>query len=142
MNGPTSNLRLIVVIATAAVLLIVLFVATGGGFPSVGSPASTPRAVPQAEAPTGKAVSGTVTPHVAHLTGHTWRFTYTVHNTGTVPIAGLQLNGPSANLFHIISPHGWTYYGSGTCSGAAPGVLIYWSTGSGGHTTIPPRASA
>jgi hypothetical protein len=76
------------------------------------------------------------------MSGHTWRFVYVVRNIGSVPIAGLQLNGPAANLFHIANPPGWTYYGSGTCSHSAPGVLIYWSTGATAKTMIAPHKSA
>lgn len=78
---------------------------------------------------------------VQHLSGHTYKFQYTVHDTGSTPIAGFQINGPKANLFHLAGP-GWHPFGSGVCNGNNPNLLVYWSTTTGAANQISPGKTA
>ena len=143
MTEPLQNKqRLIVVAVLAGAILLALVLASGGGTSLPGSGSSEPTAaVPTAvistatAAPAENPVQGLVTVSYKHLKGHTWRFLYTVRNTGKTAIAGFQLNGPRANLFHI-KGSGWNYFGSGVCGGNNPGLLIYWSTNSAAPDVI------
>ncbi|HZU12426.1 MAG TPA: hypothetical protein VFB58_06270 [Chloroflexota bacterium] len=138
-----STRRLIVVALIAAAVLFGLVIAMGGV--TITSPSSiavvtvlpTPKTAPPTTQPTGQ-VKGRVTLSVQRLAAGTWRFRYTVHDTGTLPIAGFQVNGPTANLYHIVNP-GWIFFGSGVCGQKHPGLLIYWSTNS---TPIEPGKAA
>lgn len=139
------NRRLLASLIIPAAILIGLLLATGqslfGGGSSQPPPPPTvhiPAAAPTATVATG-AVQGVVTVDVRRLGGNTYRFMYTVHDIGTTPIAGFQVNGAAANLYAIAGPRGWTPFGSGVCGGRYPGVLIYWSTGSGSASVIRPR---
>jgi len=140
----SGNPRLIAIALLAGLILLALVIATGGGFSSPASSPPPPPAAPVAQAPTvpaGGHMRGTVTLSVHHLNGRTWRFQYTVRNTGTVPIAGFEINAPRSNLFHITGEGGWGYYGEGVCAGHYPGVLIYWSTGVTGPSLIEPKGT-
>lgn len=77
---------------------------------------------------------------VKHLSGHTYRFTYTVHDLGKTPIAGFQINGDKANLFHLVNS-GWGPFGSGVCNGNHPNLLVYWSTSATANNQIKPGGS-
>lgn len=135
------NGRLLAIALLALVMLAALVIATGGGLSSPGSSPS-PVASPVAEVPTappGGRVQGSVTVTMQHLGGSAWRFVYTARNIGNVPIAGLQLNAPRSNLFHVHGKSGWSYFGSGVCGGKFPGMLIYWSTGSTSPDVIGPK---
>ncbi len=137
-----ANARWIIIPLLATATLVALFLATGGGgqgsSPSAPAPAP-PTAVPtKTPAPAGQ-IRAAVTVKFRRLASHTWRFNYRIENIGTVPLAGFELSGPTANLFHISGRPGWAYYGSGVCGQKHPGVLIYWSTGATSGRTIPPR---
>lgn len=147
-EGMPSARRLIVVALIAAALLLALVIAMGGTtLPSPTSGAITtpptsapaPTSAPQTQ-PAG-AVKGTVTATAQHLSGHTWRFRYVVHNTGKVPIAGFEINTATSNLFNIKGP-AWNVFGSGVCKGNNPGLLVYWSTNSGATDHIAPDGTA
>jgi hypothetical protein len=125
----------------AIAVLIGLYIATGGSLPSLGlgsSTGATP-APPAVGSPTSSgSIKGTLTVSATKLKGSLWRFAYTIHNTGTVPIAGLQLSGAPTNLTAISSRTQWNFYGAGVCHNSAPGILIYWSTGSSSPTVVKP----
>lgn len=131
MRGASSR-RTVLAAVFAGVILIGLVLATGGGFSTSTSPQSPPPPPPPKQSGTPTPMRGTVRLAVRHLTGHTYSFTYTVHNAGKLPVAGFQLNGQGANLFHVRGPSGWLAFGNGVCAGKYPGVLVYWSTGRGG----------
>lgn len=130
-NLPSTR-RLIVVALIAAAILLALVVAMGGV--TVTNPSSvpvitvlpSPKGVAITATPAGQ-VKGTVSVSARRIGAGTWRFRYTVKDTGRLPIAGFQINGPTANLYHIVNP-GWIYFGSGVCGQKHPGLLIYWST--------------
>lgn len=140
----STNPRLVAIALLAGLILLALVVATGGGFPGQGTSGPPPPPVAQEPptVPAGGQMHGAVTISLHHLGGHTWRFLYVVRNTGSVPIAGFQINAPRSNLFHITGMSGWSYYGSGVCGGNYQGVLIYWSTGPVGPTPIAPKGNA
>ncbi|HZS94212.1 MAG TPA: hypothetical protein VFA78_05400, partial [Chloroflexota bacterium] len=123
------NVRNLVAVVLALVILAGIVWATGGTR-SYGTPAPTPTVAPVAE-PTATTpaarIQGDVTVNVAHLSGHTLRFRYRVRDVGSTPIAGFQLSGGPANLFHIVTPPGWGYMGS-YCGQHQGGILIYWSS--------------
>jgi hypothetical protein len=132
MARRSSNARLIAIAVLAAVLLLALIVATGGGLsvPSTATPTSAPAAEGPTPGPASGQIKGTVSVQARQVSGHTWQFLYTVVDTGNTPIGGFQLNTPApANLFHISTVPGWTYFGAGVCGEKYSGVLIYWSTG-------------
>lgn len=122
------NIRNLVAVILALGILGGIVWATGGNR-RYGTAAPTPTVAPVAE-PTATtppaAIHGDVTVSVTHLSGHTLRFRYVVHDVGSSPIAGFQLSGNPANLFHIVTPTGWGYMGS-YCGQRQGGVLIYWS---------------
>lgn len=122
-----TNGRTIAVIVIACVLLLALVFATSGGLSSSSTPSAQPTSAPAVTVP----IKGSVSVRRRHLSGHTWEFSYTVHDTGTSPIAGFQINGQPANLFAVRAKPGWPVFGSGICHGKYPGVLVYWSTGAG-----------
>ncbi|MGI8825707.1 MAG: hypothetical protein ACR2JC_08685 [Chloroflexota bacterium] len=127
----TSNRRLIAVGLAAAAILIALVLATGGGFSGSNSPQTSPTSPPApTSARTAQDVSGVVSVQVRHVTQHGYSFVYIVDNRGRVPIAGFQINGGRANLFHVRGPRAWNAFGAGVCGGRYPNVLVYWSTGS------------
>jgi hypothetical protein len=139
---------LIAAIIIAAALLIAIVIGMGtvtfsspGNLSSVTvAPALAPSATggPAPTAPPARgAVKGAVTVSVTHLKGSTYRFTYTVHDTGKTPIAGFQINGPQANLFHLVNS-GWGVFGSGVCGGKHPDLLVYWSTSDAATNQIKP----
>jgi hypothetical protein len=137
--------RLIAAIVIAAALLVAIIIGMGTvTFSSPGNVASVtvPPAAPTAAATA--AVSGTVRGEVSaavtHLSGHTYRFVYTVRDVGTTPIAGFQLNGPKASLFKVTG-NGWHAFGSGICNGNNPDLLVYWSTRTGASNQIKPGQS-
>ena len=135
--------RLVAIALVAGAVLLALVIATGGAStgPSSSSAPPVPTAAPASptQAPATGPVKGTVQVQARHLRGSTWQFVYTVRNTGTVPIAGFQLNAPRSNLFNIRGKVDWTFFGGGVCGGPQPTVLIYWSTGAGPSKTIPPK---
>jgi len=147
-EGPTSvdPIRLIAVVAIAAGILIAIVIGMGtvtfsspNNVPSVtAEPAASPTAAPPAAA---GSVKGSVTVSVHHLSGHTYRFLYTVRDTGKTPIAGFQINGNQANLFNVKGP-GWNVFGNGICNGSNAGLLVYWSTNSAAPNRINPGKSA
>lgn len=134
-----DNARLIVIALLALALLVLMLWATGGGFSAAPAPTPTPAAV-TATAATA-VVQGAVSVRTRHLHGHTWQFSYLIRDTGTVPIAGFQLNGPTAYLFHLYQPHGWNVFGSGVCGHAVKGVLAYWSVNAASPDAIAPGRS-
>jgi hypothetical protein len=145
---PSNSRRLIAVAVIAGAVLLALVIATGGSLSGPGgSGAAPPTIVPPAVAPTaiplgaGGTIKGAVTVSAHHLKRHTWRFIYTVRDTGKLPIGGFQLNAPTSNLFHIANYRGWNFYGSGICRGSPNGLLIYWSTSATG-TVIKPKHTA
>lgn len=106
------------------------------------APATTgPTAAPPTAAPASGSVKGSVSVTVRRLSGHTYQFRYTIRDTGSTPIAGFQINGPRANLFHLVGP-GWHAFGSGVCNGNNPNLLVYWSTNAAAGNQIPPGKSA
>jgi hypothetical protein len=132
---------------------LLIAIVIGMGTVTFGSPGSvasvtvppalapTVTAQPAATAPPASgAVKGTVTVSVKHLKGHTYRFSYTVHDVGKTPIAGFQINGPQANLFHLVNS-GWGAFGSGVCGGNHPDLLVYWSTSDSANNLINPGKS-
>ena len=136
------NTRLIAIALLAGAILLALVLATGG---LQNSGSSAPALVPTSAQPTpvfSGEVHGIVTVRSEHLAGQTWRFVYTVRNTGTVPVGGFELSSPPANLFHLTGRSGWSYYGSGVCGGQHPGLLVYWSTGASGRAALAPRQTA
>lgn len=143
-NEPPSKRRLVVVAVIAAAILFAIVIATGRQTLSSpnNAPSVTQSAATAAPAPTSSvAVKGAVTVAVHHLKGHTWRFRYTVRATGKTPIAGFQLSGSTARLFHVVGP-AWNYYGTGLCKQIGPaGLLIYWSTNTAAGGLISPGKS-
>jgi len=142
------NRRLVAAAVLAVALLFGLIISTGGGIPGFGSSNNSPSNAPPvndattpAVAPVSGHVTGGVTVHATHLGGAIWRFLYTIHNRGNTPIAGFQINGPTANLFHRVSRQGWSSFGSGICGRRLPGILIYWSTTTSSPTIIAPKQS-
>jgi hypothetical protein len=137
-----GSARWIVIPLLAGAILIGLFLATGGGGQSSSSsaPAPTPTTAPTTlpPAPTGQ-IQALMSVRIRHVTAHTWSFNYRIQNTGRLPVAGFELNGPQANLFHIQGRASWAFYGSGVCKQQHPGVLIYWSVGAASLRTIPPK---
>lgn len=142
--------RLIAAIIIGAAILIAIIVGMGTvTFSSPGSvasvtvaPATTAPTKPTpTAAPATGSVKGSVAVAIRHLSGHTYQYRYTVRDTGTTPIAGFQINGPKANLFHLVS-HGWHAFGSGICNGNNPNLLVYWSTTAAAGNQIPPGKSA
>jgi hypothetical protein len=125
-------------------MLAALIVATGGGFSSSGgsAPATASPAAAQPTATSGSQIQGEVAVSAHHLQGDVWQFVYTVRNTGSEPIAGLQINAPRSNLYRVVRRPEWTDFGSGVCGGKYPGLLIYWSTGTTSTTTIAPHHAA
>jgi hypothetical protein len=138
------NPKLIVSALLPAVLLIVLVLATGTGDLFGGGGSSAPPSgsgtsgAPPPPSGTKEAVHGQVSVAAIHLSGHLWRFTYTIHDVGKTPIGGFQLNGPSANLSLVNGRAGWAIFGAGVCHGKFPNMLVYWSTGPGSATEIKP----
>ena len=149
MAKPAANNRRLMAAALLAVaLLLGLIVGTGGGIPGFGSSNTSPVNAPPvngattpAAAPVSGHVNSDVTVKATHLGGTVWRFLYTIHNRGSTPIAGFQINGPTANVFHRVSRQGWSSFGSGVCGRRLPGILIYWSTTTSSQTVIPPKQS-
>ena len=152
-QGAQGRSHTITVVLLAAAVLVALVITTGVGFPGFSAGTSSPTGVLPSVAPVASAgatatgpppprVHGLVTVKTQHLGDRTWRFTYTVRNTGTTPIAGFQLNGPRSNLSHIQGRPGWRSFGSGVCGGRYPGFLIYWSTGKTSRTLLPPHRTA
>jgi hypothetical protein len=137
-----NSARWIVIPLLAGAVLIALFLATGGGGQSSSSsaPALTPMAAPTKlpARPTGQ-IRALVSVRVRHVAAHTWSFNYRIQNTGRLPVAGFELNGPQSNLFHIRGRAGWAFYGSGVCKQQHPGVLIYWSVDATSRRRIPPK---
>lgn len=140
-----KNRRLLVSAVLPAVLLIGLVLASGGNpfgggdnGPPTAAPSvnATPAAIATTTSPVTGVVKGSVTVSVHKVKADTYVFTYTVHDTGSTPIAGFQLNGQSANLFALGGPAAWSRFGSGVCGGKYPGVLIYWSTNSASHSVM------
>jgi hypothetical protein len=138
--------RLIAAIIIAAAILFAVIIGMGtvtfsspGSVGSVTVPPQT--AIAPTAAPPQGSVQGTVSVSVQRLSGHTFRFRYTVRDTGRTPIAGFQLNGAKANLFHLVDP-GWNPFGSGVCNGNNGTLLIYWSTSTGAANQIAPGHSA
>lgn len=120
-----TNGRTIAVIVIACLLLLALVFATSGLSGSSTPPSQS------TSIPTVAPIRGAVAAWVKHISGHVWEYHYIVQDTGTSPIGGFQINGQAANLYAIReSPH-WPVFGSGICHGKYPGVLVYWSTGSG-----------
>ena len=149
MSKPAANNRRLIAAALLAVaLLLGLIVSTGGGIPGFGSSNTSPANPPPvndattpAVAPVSGHVNGDVTVKAAHLGGAVWRFLYTIHNRGNTPLAGFQINGPTANLYHRVGRQGWSSFGSGVCGRRLPGILIYWSTTTSSPTVIAPKQS-
>jgi hypothetical protein len=143
-----SKRRLITVAVISVAILVAVVLLTGNQTLSSPSGAAIITSLPPtsgASVPTAPAssstVAGTVSVSATHLSGHTWRFLYTIRATGKVPIAGFQLTGPAAHLFRVIGP-GWNYYGNGVCGTTGPpGVLIYWSTNQTSPDLIQPGKS-
>ncbi len=147
MAKPAGNNRRLVAAALLAVaLLFGLIVTTGGGIPGFGSSNTSPSSAPPvndatapAVAPVSGQVNGDVTVKATHRGGTVWQFLYTIYNRGNTPIAGFQINGPTANLYHRVSRQGWSSFGSGVCGRRLPGILIYWSTTTSSPTVIAPK---
>lgn len=150
MAKPAANNRRLIAAALLAVaLLLGLIVSTGGGIPGFSSSNTSPANAPPvndattpAATPVSGHVNGDVTVKATHLGGTVWRFLYTIHNRGNTPIAGFQINGPTANLYHRVSRQGWSSFGSGVCGRRLPGMLIYWSTTTSSPTVIAPKQSS
>lgn len=145
MEGNAGTTRRIVAVAILAVAVLAgLFIASGGSLPGGGSssspPASGAGAGSPTPAPSGK-VQGTLTASARHLVKSAWEFSYTIHNTGKVPIAGLQINGGTSNLYDITNQRLWSFFGAGVCNKGPSGILIYWSTGLTSPTLIKPGDS-
>jgi hypothetical protein len=140
MDDTEGRRRRVVAVGLLAVaILIGLYVATGGSLPSFSlRSANTPVPPPVVTAKPAGAVHGTISAHATHLHGTLWRFAYAIHNTGKVPVAGLQISGATSNLTDISTRAGWNFYGAGVCKGSAKGIVIYWSTGAGSPTEIKP----
>lgn len=136
-NAPSNVPRLIAIALIALALLAAMVWATGGGFEAGPPPTPQPTALPTPTVNPVRVV-GSVSGAAYHLSGHTWRFTYTVRDTGRVPIAGFQLNGPAANLGKIQGKMGWLAFGSGVCKQNYPGILVYWSINSASPSVIRP----
>jgi hypothetical protein len=130
-----SGRRTAVIAVLACAILVAIVVATGGNLQGPSAPTPTPLA-------NQTGVKGTVSVRAAKLHDTKWTFRYTVENTGSTPIAGFQINGPTANLYDIHSGTGWIPFGSGVCHGNFPGILIYWSIGPGHTATIPSGGSS
>lgn len=148
MAKPAANNRRLIAAALLAVaLLLGLIVSTGGGIPGFGSSNTSPANAPvndataPAVAPVSGHVNGDVTVKATHLGGAVWRFLYTINNRGSTPIAGFQINGPTANLYQRVGQQGWSSFGSGVCGRRLPGILIYWSTTTSSPTVIAPKQS-
>lgn len=138
--------RLIAAIIIGAAILVAIILGTGtvtfsspSGVASVTVPPVPTTAA--TTAPAAGAVKGEVRVSVQHLSGTTYHFAYTVRDTGSTPIAGFQINGSRANLFHVKSP-GWNAFGNGICNGKNAGLLVYWSTSSGAANQLNPGKSA
>jgi hypothetical protein len=147
-DGLPSKRRLIAVAIISVAILLVIVLLTGNQ--TLSSPAGAPQitAIPPTAAATSAPstpsgpVKGSLTVAVKHLKGHTWRFRYTLRATGTTPVGGFQLTGPTAHLFRVTGPAAWSYYGNGACNSTGPtGLLIYWST-NGATAAINPGRSA
>jgi hypothetical protein len=144
-DGLPSKRRLIAVALISVAILLVIVLLTGNQ--TLSSPSGAPQitAIPPTAAPTSAPaapVKGEVAVVVKHLKGHTWRFRYTLRATGTTPLGGFQLTGPTAHLFRVSGPTGWSYYGNGVCGSKGPaGLLIYWST-NGDNGIIAPGKTA
>jgi hypothetical protein len=144
-----SKRRLIAVAIISVAILLVIVLLTGNQTLSSPSGAAQITALPptyppaaSTPAPSSGKVQGAVSVAATHLSGHTWRFRYTVRATGKTPIAGFQLSGPTAHLFRVTGP-GWNFYGNGVCGSSGPsGLLIYWSTGQASPDVIRPGTSA
>jgi hypothetical protein len=143
LNDIRKNPRLLLSGVMPVVIIIGLLIATGNPFSSGNSEPATPSGTGQggAVSPASPTVQGEVVAKVEHLHGNLWQFLYTVRNTGKTPIAGLQINGPRANLFDVTARRGWGVFGAGICGGKYPDVLTYWSTGGSG-AVIHPNQSA
>lgn len=148
-DGLPSKRRLIAVAIVSVAILLAIVLLTGNQ--TLSSPSGAPQvtALPATAAPTSASTSpasapvkGAVTVTVKHVKGHTWRFRYALHATGTTPVGGFQLTGPTAHLFRVSGPASWSYYGNGACGSKGPaGLLIYWST-NGATAAVPPGKSA
>lgn len=128
-----TNARTIAVIVIACLLLLALVLATSGGLSGSSTPTSGPASPPTVSIP----IKGSVTTRVRRISRHVWEYRYTIHDTGTSPIGGFQINGQTANLYAVSASPRWPAFGSGICHGKYPGVLVYWSTGAGAGPIQP-----
>ena len=115
MEGTVDTRRRAVVVVILAVLVLLgLALATGTNpFAGLSSPSQAPAPTAPPPVPTeGNDVKlrGRVTVRVKRLNPTTWLFAYTLRNAGTAPIAGFQLNGPTANLFHVRANPAWQFF--------------------------------
>ena len=124
--------RAIWVALVALVIVIGIFVAGGGKLPGSGSKNAT--TTPSSHG----VIHGKLTAKAVHLRGDIWAFNYKILNTGTVPIAGFQLNGPKSNLYAVTSRKLWNSFGSGICQRRLAGILVYWSTGLSSSSVVQP----
>jgi hypothetical protein len=126
--------RAIWVLLVVLIILIAVFVAVGGKL--LGTSSSNGTSTPSSSG----AVKGKMTVNTTHH-GDTWTFRYIIHNTGNVPIAGFQLNGPKSNLYDVSTRRLWNSFGSGICQRRLAGILIYWSTGLSSSSVVQPGDS-
>jgi hypothetical protein len=145
MNWKTGESRRTVAIGLLALVIVAgLFIASGWSLPSFGTGSTaggaSPTPVTQPTFGPSASIEGRVTVHIKKLGGTARRFSYTIKNSGNVPIAGLQINGATANLYAISTRRLWNFFGSGVCHRGPAGILIYWSTGLNSPTVIKPGA--
>jgi hypothetical protein len=141
-EGLRVGRRQVAIAVVVAALLVGLALASGVGLPgSGGSSSASSGGAPGSPLPTPDIyhrIAGTVQSTVQHLGGDTLQITYTVRDTGKIPIAGFQIYGDPANLFRVRGRPGWQFFGNGICGQDHPGILIFWSTTTTSGTVIPP----
>lgn len=129
MNWDLRQHPFLLVLGLALVAILFAAVLATGVGPLPSSTSGVPNAgTPAPPAATGSQVFGSVASNTRHLGGHTWMFSYTVKNTGRLPITAFQVNGARAHLFDAVAPAGWKATGPGVCGGRPSRVLIFWST--------------
>ena len=139
-----TNPKTIATVLLPLALLVVLIVATGASNPFGGgshsSSSSAPTAAPAVAS--HQSVQANLSVHVTRVRDTTWRFDYTVHNSGKTPLAGFQLDAARANLYNVYGKGGWAVFGNGICGGNYSNLLVYWSTGSRSPAALHPGGSA